>query len=53
MGRGFLFVNGDSEDGREQAGTSFENWWPGFGRRRIGLKMEDATIYFDEGEQWN
>lgn len=52
MERDFLFVNCDSEDGREQAGTGFENWWPGFERRRIGLKMEDATIYFDEGEQW-
>lgn len=47
-----LLVNGNSERGCEQVGTGFENWWPGFGRWRIGLKMEDATIYFDEGKHW-
>jgi hypothetical protein len=48
-----LLVNSDSEDSEERAGSNFENWWPGFGRWRIGLKMEDATIYFDEGEHWS
>lgn len=51
--RDSLLVNGDSEHGEEQAGTDFENWWPGFGRWRIGLKMEDATIYFNKGEHWS
>ncbi len=38
---------------QEQVGTGYENWWPGFGRWRIGVKMEDATLMFDEGEHWN
>jgi len=29
-----------------------ENWWPGLGRWRIGLKMEDAEIVFPEGRKW-
>ncbi|PVH79951.1 hypothetical protein DL98DRAFT_549382 [Cadophora sp. DSE1049] len=32
--------------------TVYENWWPGFGRWRIGLMMEDATIGFPEGKRW-
>lgn len=47
-----LGSGGDGGEG-EQAGTGFENWWPGFGRWRIGLKMEDTTLFFDEGEHWN
>jgi hypothetical protein len=30
----------------------FENWWPGFGRWRLGSKMEDATVEFEVGEHW-
>jgi hypothetical protein len=30
----------------------FENWWPGIGRWRLGMKMEDATIEFPEGKHW-
>ena len=48
-----LLARDDPEGDGEQAGTGFENWWPGFGRWRIGLKMEDATIVFDEGEHWS
>lgn len=29
-----------------------ENWWPGSGRWRIGLMMENATIEFPEGKRW-
>ena len=48
-----LLGNGSGEGSGEQAGTGFKNWWPGFGRWRIGLKMEDTTIYFDDGEHWS
>lgn len=27
-----------------------ENWWPGGGRWRLGVKMEGATVVFPEGE---
>lgn len=29
-----------------------EHWWPGFGRWKLGVKMEDATIELGEGEHW-
>jgi len=29
-----------------------ENWWPGSGRWKIGMIMEDADIGFPEGEYW-
>jgi hypothetical protein len=32
--------------------SGFENWWPGFGRWRIGVKMDNATIKFPEGQSW-
>lgn len=30
----------------------FENWWPGLGRWKLGMKLEDATIVFEKGESW-
>jgi hypothetical protein len=30
----------------------YENWWPGSGRWRIGMVMENAEIRFPEGEYW-
>lgn len=38
------------EDG--QASKKHENWWPGIGRWRIGMVMEDAEIGFPEGRYW-
>jgi hypothetical protein len=40
-----------SEDSDPVAGE-FENWWPGIGRWRLGMKMEEATIEFPEGKHW-
>jgi hypothetical protein len=51
--RDSLLANGDGERGGQQVGTGFENWWPGFGRWRMGIKLEDATISFPEGEYWS
>lgn len=44
--------------GAERAGSGGDqdegdNWWPGLGRWRIGMRMEDATIEFPEGKRWN
>lgn len=39
------------EDGVKVDG-SWPNFWPGLGRWRIGIKMEEATIEFPEGEHW-
>ncbi|KAG0649548.1 hypothetical protein D0Z07_3489 [Hyphodiscus hymeniophilus] len=33
--------------------SSYENFWPGMGRWRIGIMMEDATIEFPEGRYWD
>ncbi|KAL2063180.1 hypothetical protein VTL71DRAFT_6252 [Oculimacula yallundae] len=41
---------GEGDRGSDEAGH--ENWWPGFGRWRIGAMMEDAEIKFPEGEHW-
>lgn len=41
------------EDGGASTSGGYENWWPGIGRWRIGMKMEDATIIFPEGEYWD
>jgi hypothetical protein len=38
--------------GDESAWEGYENFWPGFGRRRIGVKMEDAIIEFPEATEW-
>ena len=29
-----------------------ENWWPGSGRWKIGMIMEDAEVRFPEGKYW-
>lgn len=34
-------------------GEAFENFWPGLGRWRIGMKMEDAIIEFPKGNHWD
>ena len=34
------------------ANSGNKNWWPGSGRWRIGMIMEDADIGFPEGEYW-
>jgi len=41
--------NRDNDTSKE----GYENWWPGFGRWRIGIKMEDAIIDFPEGKHWS
>lgn len=30
-----------------------ENWWPGLGRYRLGVSLEDADVVFGEGEFWD
>jgi hypothetical protein len=47
-----LLGSTDEDAGNETSSSGFENWWPGLGRWRIGVKMEDATIDFAEGESW-
>jgi len=44
----------DSVDGEVNEGTKpkYGNWWPGVGRWRIGMVMEDANIEFPEGRYW-
>ena len=44
---------GRHDDHRSEGNVAHENFWPGFGRWRIGMKMEDATIEFPEGRYWN
>lgn len=34
-------------------GEAYDNFWPGLGRWRIGLKMEDAMIEFPAGDHWD
>jgi hypothetical protein len=46
-----LAAAGDADD-KGVGNSEFENWWPGFGRWRLGMKMIDANLYFDAGEQW-
>jgi hypothetical protein len=38
--------------GDESDWEGYENFWPGIGRRRIGVKMEDAIIEFPEATEW-
>jgi hypothetical protein len=38
--------------GNEGGEVKHENFWPGIGKWRIGMKMEDATIEFPEGLKW-
>jgi hypothetical protein len=42
---------GGSKDS-DPSEEDFENWWPGIGRWRLGMKMEEATIEFPEGKHW-
>jgi hypothetical protein len=44
---------GGDGDGDGVKGEGHENWWPGLGRWRIGMKMEDAVVEFPEGEHWS
>ena len=45
-------ADADEDQGNEGGKNHFDNWWPGIGRWRIGLMMEDATIDFPEGKYW-
>jgi hypothetical protein len=47
-----LKVNGNVEVGGKNVNVN-ENWWPGFGRWRLGTQMEDATVEFGSGEHWS
>lgn len=42
---------GDEGENRGREGGN-ENWWPGIGRWRVGMKMEDAMMEFEVGEHW-
>ena len=44
---------GRANDHGNGGGKGYENFWPGLGRWRIGMKMEDATIEFPEGKYWD
>jgi hypothetical protein len=45
-------LKGDDDHGNEDR-KGYENFWPGFGRWRIGMKMEDATIESPKGQYWD
>jgi len=47
-----LLGGGNAHQEMTNDGRVHENWWPGFGRWRIGLKMEEAKIVFGEGSNW-
>ncbi|KAK0122533.1 hypothetical protein ONS96_009575 [Cadophora gregata f. sp. sojae] len=51
-GEADALLNGNGDENVNGDETGYENWWPGFGRWRIGLMMEDATIGFPEGKRW-
>lgn len=38
-------------DNRGKEGND-EHWWPGMGRWRVGMKMEDAMMEFEAGQHW-
>ncbi|KAE8444574.1 hypothetical protein EG329_014498 [Mollisiaceae sp. DMI_Dod_QoI] len=45
---------GADRGGTEGLGEEeWENFWPGLGRWRIGIKMEDTVIGFPEGKHWD
>lgn len=46
-------LQGDQVEHEGPGGNKYENFWPGLGRWRIGIKMEDAVIDFPEGEHWD
>jgi hypothetical protein len=43
--------SGFDEDG-SHGNEGKQEWWPGLGKWRIGLRMEEATVEFPEGEHW-
>ncbi|KAF8851780.1 hypothetical protein BDZ45DRAFT_133134 [Acephala macrosclerotiorum] len=43
--------NGRGDQGSGSEG--YGNFWPGLGRWRMGIRMEDAVIDFPEGEHWD
>jgi hypothetical protein len=43
---------GEQHNATEDVGVRYENFWPGLGRWRIGIKMEEAVIEFPEGQHW-
>ena len=49
-----LLENSEAQSpaGAEDTAPKHQNWWPGIGRWRIGLIMENAEIEFPEGEYW-
>jgi hypothetical protein len=30
----------------------FENWWPGLGRWRLGIRLDDGEVWLGEGERF-
>lgn len=46
-------VSGIAKSGKAVGKEVHENWWPGGGKWRIGMVMEDADIAFPEGKYWN
>lgn len=47
-----LLQNPDAVSNQMES-SEHENWWPGLGRWRLGMKMEDAIVEFDKGEFWS
>ena len=43
---------GEQHSATEDTGVRYENFWPGLGRWRIGIKIEEAVVEFPEGEHW-
>lgn len=39
-------------DGGAKVAADYEHWWPGLGRWRLGMMMEDATVDCPEGRHW-
>jgi len=44
---------GGAHDAASNDASVYENWWPGMGRWRIGMLMENAIIKFPEGKHWD
>ncbi|CZR66351.1 uncharacterized protein PAC_16252 [Phialocephala subalpina] len=45
-------LGGDQIENEEQEFEGYANFWPGLGRWRIGIKMEDTVVDFPVGEHW-
>jgi len=43
---------GEQQIATEDVGVRYENFWPGLGRWRIGIKMEEAVMEFPEADHW-